>query len=126
MEGKFDAYIVNFGPKGLKLISRPVYCLQLYGILRVIRMLTSSKSLLILGSFLIGLALAQDEQNSGYKLIQAKPENDRDRELLKEMDKFYPEDVVDFWSDPKEDTVEFLVQGRPFVLFVCFNGPQIL
>ena len=84
-------------------------------------MLTSSKSLLILGSCLLGLALAQDEQNSGYKLIQAKPKNDRDRELLEEMDEFYPEDVVDFWSDPKEDTVEFLVQGRPFVLFVCFN-----
>ena len=81
-------------------------------------MLTSSKSLLILGSCLVGLVLAQDEQNSGYKLIQAKPENDRDREILKEMDDFYPEDVVDFWSDPKEDTVEFLVQGRPFVLLV--------
>ena len=89
-------------------------------------MLTSSKSLLILGSCLLGLALAQDEQSSGYKLIQAKPENDRDRELLKEMDEFYPEDVVDFWSDPKEDTVEFLVQGSPFVLFVCFNGWQVL
>ena len=59
-------------------------------------------------------------------MIQAKPENDRDRELLKEMDEFYPEDVVDFWSDPKEDTVEFLVQGKPFVLFVCFNGWQML
>ena len=58
-------------------------------------------------------------------MIQAKPENDRGRELLKEMDEFYPEDVVDFWSDPKEDTVEFLVRGR-FVLFVCFNRRQIL
>ena len=81
-------------------------------------MFTSSKSLLILGSCLLGLALAQDEQNSGYKLIQAKPKNDRDRELLKEMDEFYPEDVVDFWSDPKEDTVEFLVQG----MFVLMEG----
>ena len=27
------------------------------------------------------------------------------------MDEFYPEDVVDFWRDPKEDTVEFLVHG---------------
>jgi len=79
--------------------------------MQVIRIMKSSKSLLILGSCLLGLALAQDEQNSGYKLIQAKPENERDRELLKEMDEFYPEDVVDFWSDPKEDTVEFLVQG---------------
>ena len=91
-------------------------------------MLTSSKSLLILGSCLVGLVLAQDEQNSGYKLIQAKPENDKDRELLKEMDEFYPEDVVDFWSDPKKDTVEFLVQGRllfclffPTIKFVCFQ-----
>jgi hypothetical protein len=94
----------------------------LTNILKVIRMLTSSKSLLILGSCLLGLALAQDEENSGYKLIQAKPKNDRDRELLKEMDEFYPEDVVDFWSDPKEDTVEFLVQGRSFVLFVLMEG----
>ena len=85
-------------------------------------MFTSSKPLLILGSCLLGLALAQDEQNSGYKLIQAKPKNDRDREVLKEMDEFYPEDVVDFWSDPKEDTVEFLVQGRAFVLFVLMEG----
>ena len=113
---------MTFGPKSLKLNSRPVHCSQLCGILRVIRMWTSSKFLLILGSCLLGLALAQNEQNSGYKLIQAKPENDRDREVLKEMDEFYPEDVVDFWSDPKEDTVEFLVQGRPFVLFVCFDG----
>ena len=27
------------------------------------------------------------------------------------MDQFYPEDVVDFWRDPNEDTVEFLVHG---------------
>ena len=106
------------------LLTKTFYCSRLYGTLKVIRMLTSSKSLLILGSCLLGLALAQDEQNSGYKLIQAKPKNDRDRELLKEMDEFYPEDVVDFWSDPKEDTVEFLVQGRAF--FVCFNGQKKL
>ena len=37
--------------------------------------------------------------------------NDKDRELLDQMDQFYPEDVVDFWRDPKEDTVEFLVRG---------------
>ena len=27
------------------------------------------------------------------------------------MDQFYPEDIVDFWGDPNEDTVEFLVHG---------------
>merc|ERR1712106_626337 len=58
-----------------------------------------------------GLAQEDDENFSGHKLFQTRPKNDKDRELLDTMDQFYPEDVVDFWRDPNEDTVEFLVHG---------------
>ena len=71
-----------------------------------------SKSLLILSSCLFGLTLAEGPDDfTGFKLFQVKPKNDQDRELLGRMDDFYPEDVVDFWRDPKEDIVEFLVHG---------------
>ena len=71
-----------------------------------------SKSLLILSSCLLGLTLAEGPDDfSGFKLFQVKPKNDQDRELLGRMNDFYPEDVVDFWRDPKEDIVEFLVHG---------------
>ena len=58
------------------------------------------------------LGQKNDENFSGYKLFQTKPKTEKDRQLLDEMDQFYPEDVVDFWRDPKEDTVEFLVHGE--------------
>ena len=75
-----------------------------------------SKLLLIFGILYLfhhpSLAQKSDENFSGYKLFQTKPKTEKDRQLLDEMDQFYPEDVVDFWRDPKEDTVEFLVHGE--------------
>jgi len=63
------------------------------------------------------LFLAQLEVNadfSGYKLYQAKPALEEDRELLTQMDDYYPEDLVDFWSYPydEKETVEFLVHAN--------------
>ena len=63
------------------------------------------------------LFLAQLEVNadfSGYKLYQAKPALEEDRELLTKMDDYYPEDLVDFWSYPydEKETVEFLVHAN--------------
>ena len=75
-----------------------------------------SKLLLIFGILNLfhhpSLGQKNDENFSGYKLFQTKPKTEKDRQLLDEMDQFYPEDVVDFWRDPKEDTVEFLVHGE--------------
>ena len=75
-----------------------------------------SKLLLIFGVLCLFykpcLGQKNDENFSGYKLFQTKPKTEKDRQLLDEMDQFYPEDVVDFWRDPKEDTVEFLVHGE--------------
>ena len=36
---------------------------------------------------------------SGFKLFQARPESDRHREILTQLDENVPEDVVDFWSE---------------------------
>lgn len=70
------------------------------------------RSALILVFCMLVYAHAQDSNSLGFQLFQVKPRNDMDRELLKEMDEFYPEDAVDFWSHPKDETVEFLVQGE--------------
>ena len=34
---------------------------------------------------------------TGFKLFQARPETDRHKELLNQMDENLPEDLVDFW-----------------------------
>merc|ERR1719215_591585 len=58
---------------------------------------------------LIGTSLGVGDF-TGFKLFQAKPQSDKNREFLNQIDEFYPEDVVDFWSNPNSETVEFLVK----------------
>ena len=64
-----------------------------------------SSSLLVFVVTLIGLIKGQndgvDEDGifSGFKLFQARPESDRHREILTQMDENLPEDVIDFWSN---------------------------
>ncbi len=64
-----------------------------------------SSLLLVFVVTLIGLIKGQNEGAddngifSGFKLFQARPESDRHREILTQMDENLPEDVIDFWSN---------------------------
>ena len=64
--------------------------------------------------FLVLASIEAKTDFSGYKLYQAKPASDEQKELLTQMDEYYPEDLVDFWSYPydEKETVEFLVHGN--------------
>ena len=64
--------------------------------------------------FLLLASIEAKTDFSGYKLYQAKPASDEQKELLTQMDEYYPEDLVDFWSYPydEKETVEFLVHGN--------------
>ena len=57
--------------------------------------------------------LSQENDNnfSGYKLFQTEPKNNEDIALLNQINELYTEDMVNFWSDLKQDTVEILVHG---------------
>lgn len=46
---------------------------------------------------------------TGHKLFQAKPQTKEHVEILRSLDENIPEDAIDFWSNPNEETVEFLV-----------------
>ena len=58
---------------------------------------------------------------TGFHVFQAMPENEQGKQLLKEMNNYYPEDVVDFWSYTTENNVEFLVDGK-----LCEEVRQLL
>ncbi len=72
-------------------------------------MLVSTKKVVAFLS-LLGLTWSSGHEFSGFKLFQAKPTSEEHRKLLIDMDEYFPEDLVDFWSDPNVDTVEFLVK----------------
>ena len=55
------------------------------------------------------LSQENDKNFSGYKLFQTEPKNNEDIILLNQINELYPEDMVNFWSDFKQDTVEILV-----------------
>ena len=55
------------------------------------------------------LSQENDKNFSGYKLFQTEPKNNEDIILLNQINELYPEDMVNFWSDFKQDTVENLI-----------------
>ena len=48
---------------------------------------------------------------SNFKLLEAKPTEEKHRQLLNYMDEYFPEDYVDFWNSPNEPFVEYLVRN---------------